>query len=156
MYNKDLILSHFLLGKQILHHLPQIQLHQPQVQLHQPPSPPPSEAQSASSSSQDPGEPRQKRPASLKNSVIYITSNEKRALQEQWARAFYKNFIPFAVAEDPEFKNAMEMTRPGVGEKLLSERRLAGSSLEKEHATIDEQMRARLQVGVILNKKLFC
>lgn len=49
----------------------------------------------------------------------------------------------------------MEMTRPGVGEKLLSERSLAGSSLEKEHAKIDEQMRSRLQVRVTLNESSF-
>ena len=84
-----------------------------------------------------------------------MSSSEKTALQEQWARAFYKNRIPFAVAEDPEFKKAMEMTRPGVGEKLLSERSLAGSSLEKEHAKIDEQMRSRLQVRVTLNESSF-
>jgi hypothetical protein len=42
----------------------------------------------------------------------------------------------------------MEMTRPGVGEKLLSERSLSGDLLEKEHEKIDEQMRLSLQVKV--------
>ena len=68
------------------------------------------------------------------------------ALQEQWAKAFFKNRIPFVVAEDPEFKKAMEMSRPGVGAKLLTRQSLAGSLLEKEHGKIDEQMRSRLQV----------
>ena len=36
MYNKDLILSHFLLRILILHHLPQVQIHRRQVQLHLP------------------------------------------------------------------------------------------------------------------------
>ena len=49
------------------------------------------------------------------------------------------------MAEDPEFKKAMEMSRPGVGAKLLTERSLAGTFLEKEHGKIDEQMRSRLQ-----------
>ena len=87
---------------------------------------------------------------SKKKRSFFVTTTpaEKICLQEQWARAFYKNRLPFAIAEDPEFKKAMEMTRPGVGGKLLSERSLAGDLLDKEYEKIDEQMHSNLRVRV--------
>ena len=36
-------------------------------------------------------------------------------------------------AEDKKFKKALEMMWPGIGGKLWSEKKLAGSQLDKEH-----------------------
>ena len=76
---------------------------------------------------------------------------EKTALEEQWARAFYKNRLPFHVAEDKEYKKAMEMTRPGVGAKLLTRKNLAGPLLDKEHEKIDNKMESSLQVKLLIS-----
>ena len=46
--------------------------------------------------------------------------HRRKKISAQWARAFYKNRIPFSVADDPEFRRAMEMMRPGVGDQLLN------------------------------------
>ena len=35
-------------------------------------------------------------------------------------------------AEDEKFKKALEMMRPGIGGKLWSEKKLAGSQLDKD------------------------
>ena len=67
-------------------------------------------------------------------------------MAEQWAKAFYANNLPFRIAEDKEFKKAMEMMRPGIGKDLLSRKSLAGKQLTKEHDKIDEEMKSSLQV----------
>ena len=71
---------------------------------------------------------------------------EREQLAEQWARVFYKNRWSFHTAEDEEFKKALEMMRPGIGGKLLTEKSLAGSQLDKQHDRIDEEMHSCLQV----------
>ena len=104
---------------------------------------PTSEPEAEASSSSESQAPRKK---SCSSSHFVITSaSEKEHLTDQWARAFFKNRIPFSVANDPEFKKAMEMMRPGVGDQLLSRKRLAGPCLDKEYDKIDGQMRNSLQ-----------
>ena len=76
---------------------------------------------------------------------VTTSASEKENLTDQWARAFYKNRIPFSVADDPEFRRAMEMMRPGVGDQLLNKKKLAGPSLDKEYDKIDGEMRINLQ-----------
>ena len=61
---------------------------------------------------------------------------------------FYKNWLPFHVAEDPEFIKLCEMMRPGLGGKLLSRKDLSGKALSNEHDTIEEEMRSSLQVKI--------
>ena len=105
---------------------------------------PTSEPEAEASSSSESQAPRKK---SCSSSHFVITSaSEKEHLTDQWARAFFKNRIPFSVANDPEFKKAMEMMRPGVGKNLLSRRDLAGKLLTTEHGKIDSEMKASLQV----------
>ena len=73
------------------------------------------------------------------------TSEEKDQLSKQAARMFYKNRLPFHVAEDPEFIKFCEMMRPGLGGKLLSRRDLSGKALTNEHDTIEQEMRSSLK-----------
>ena len=79
---------------------------------------------------------------------IRTSDDQKDKMAEQWARAFYANRLPFNVAENKEFKKAMEMMRPGVGAKLLSRQALAGKHLTKEHGKIDDEMKKSLQVRI--------
>ena len=79
------------------------------------------------------------------SSSVVTSPADREQIQEQWPRAFYKNRWSFHTAEDPEFRKAMEMMRPGIGERLLTEKNLAGPLLDKEHDKIDGQMRKLLQ-----------
>ena len=85
----------------------------------------------------------------LSSPFVVTSPGEREQIQEQWARAFYKNRWSFQTAEDPEFKKAMEMMRPGVGERLLTRKSLSGPLLDKEHDKIDGQMKQLLQVKLI-------
>ena len=49
------------------------------------------------------------------------------------------------MAEDKEFKKALEMTRPGIGKDLLSRKDLAGKHLTREDDKIDDEMNSALQ-----------
>ena len=78
---------------------------------------------------------------------IVTTAEEKKKLSEQWAKVFFANRLSFNVAENKEFKAAMEMMRPGVGKNLLSRWDLAGTHLTREHDKIDDAMKQDLQVS---------
>jgi hypothetical protein len=60
------------------------------------------------------------------SSFVVTSPADREQIQEQWAQAFYKNRWSFHTAEDPEFRKAMEMMRPGIGERLLTERTWLG------------------------------
>ena len=70
---------------------------------------------------------------------------KKKTKKGQWAKAFYANPLSFNVAEDKEFKKALEMTRPGIGKDLLSRKDLAGKHLTREDDKIDDEMNSALQ-----------
>ena len=78
---------------------------------------------------------------------IVTTAEEKKKLSEQWAKVFFAYRLSFNVAENKEFKAAMEMMRPGVGKNLLSRWDLAGTHLTREHDKIDDAMKQDLQVS---------
>ena len=82
----------------------------------------------------------------LSNYVVSTSAAEKDEIVEQWARFFYKNRIPFRVAEDNEFKKSLKLMRPGISENLLSEKDLAGKYLMKTHDEIEREMQTCLQV----------
>ena len=76
---------------------------------------------------------------------IVTTAEEKKKLSEQWAKVFFANRLS-NVAENKEFKAAMEMMHPGVG-KNLSRWDLTGTNLTREHDKIDDAMKQDLQVS---------
>ena len=49
------------------------------------------------------------------------------------------------MAENKEFRKALEMTRPGIGKNLFSGKDLAGKHLTREHDKIDEEMNKALR-----------
>jgi hypothetical protein len=79
--------------------------------------------------------------------VIKTSTEDKNKMAEQWARVFYANRLPFHVAENKEFKKALEMMRPGIGKNLFSQRDLAGKHLTNEHDKIDDVMKSSLSVN---------
>ena len=82
----------------------------------------------------------------LPQHFVATSASDLNHLQQQWARVFNKLRIPFHASEDEEFKKAIEMTRPGLGSKLLTRKDLAGKHLSAEHEKIDEKMRSSLEV----------
>ena len=82
----------------------------------------------------------------IHHNFVTTTASEKDRISEQWARVFYRNRLPFSLAEDNEFKTALNMMRPGIGDKLMTRKDLAGKYLTKEHSKIDMEMRSALEV----------
>ena len=109
-----------------------------------PPSAPSTSGLSSSSTKASNSSSKKMRPF-----VVSTSSEEKERLSQQCARMFYKNRLPFQIAEDPEFLKFCEMMRPGLGGKLLSRKDLSGKALTKEHGKIDSEMRLALQVWML-------
>ena len=75
--------------------------------------------------------------------VFKTTEDKKQEIAEQWSRFFYSSRLPFAACENPEFKKALEITRPGLGD-LLSRKELAGKYLDIQYTAIEKESKVCL------------
>lgn len=58
----------------------------------------------------------------------------------------FQNRIPFRVADDPSFHQALEETRPGLEKrKILTRKLLAGQLLDETDAVVSEDMKSLLK-----------
>ena len=105
-----------------------------------------SSSSDASSSTMETAPPpkRPKHQQDIKSHVKITTAQDKEALANQWARFFYSARIPFNASENPEFIKAIDMTRPGIGSKLINRKSLAGKHLDREYAELEQELKVIL------------
>lgn len=75
------------------------------------------------------------------------SAKELEEMSAQWSRVIYTNNLPFSLADNSEFKKAINLMRPGVGDRLMTRKDVAGKLLTNEHDKIDAEMRSVLQVN---------
>lgn len=105
------------------------------------------EESAASSSSENPG--GRKRQWSLMSTsrleAVVTSEKELKQIEKSWARFFYSARIPFVQAENEYFRQAIEMTRPGIGKKLMTRRSLAGRLLDDAAEDAEVAMKSQIQ-----------
>lgn len=62
--------------------------------------------------------------------VIITTDEDRKKMQKAWGDFFYSARIPFAAADNKYFHRAIEMTRPGMGNKILNRKMLSDNLLD--------------------------
>jgi hypothetical protein len=107
------------------------------------PSPTPTSSSVATGKAKSTSKPKGKG-LSLSNFVTHTSDAKFKELQKKWALFFYKNRIPFRVADDPSFHEAIEATRPGMGKKLLNRKQLSGNLLDEVCADLEMNMKSEL------------
>lgn len=107
-----------------------------------PPQGPASSSAALASISPSPSPSKSPAPKKLKKRPSFVTATSKEeseVIATQWANFFYSSRIPFLAAENPEFKKAMEMTRPGFPVEIINRHNLGGKLLDEKFDEIEKK-----------------
>lgn len=93
--------------------------------------------------------PKRQLQQTLDGFTVPTSANIKDKLDEQIAKFFYACNIPFNVADNPVFKDTMNLLRPGY--EPPSRKSIAGPLLDKVHNKLTDMLKSKLQGKDVTN-----
>ena len=118
-----------------------------------PVSPVPSMASGSSAPAKRPRtspSPSSSRSSPFDGNFIRTTEMDKDKIRDAWAKFFFKNRLSFNLADDPTFREALDVTRPNIngdnGKKpLLTRKMLSGNLLDEAEVTCSAKLASLLE-----------